>query len=79
MAESSTTQLVNQKTLRAALGVGKWTIDTRIQRHPKGSPHPFPVERVGRHRRFDVAAVRAWFAEEANGFEADTATASAAA
>lgn len=63
-------QLVNQKKLQEALGVGKWTIESRMARHGPDDDHPFPVEKFGRHNRFDIAAVRAWFAEEAAGFPA---------
>ena len=61
-------QLVNQKQLIAALGVGKWTIDDRIARYSKDHPCAFPVEKIGRFRRFDLETVRAWFAWEDDGF-----------
>lgn len=68
---TATVQLLNQKELIKALRIGKWTIDNRIERYPTGHPNAFPVEYIGRFRRFDVAAVRAWFAWEAAGFPAD--------
>lgn len=64
-------QLLNQKQLIHKLGIGKWMVDDRIQRYPKGSEHEFPVEKIGRFRRFDPDAVRAWFAWEAAGFPAE--------
>lgn len=67
MAEATTTQLLKQKELCAALKVGPWLIDDRIQRYPLGSESEFPVEYIGRNRRFDPEKVRAWFAAEARG------------
>jgi len=60
--------LVNQKALQTALRIGKWQVDERIRRFPPGSPYEFPVEYLGRWRRFNVAKVRAWFAWESAGF-----------
>jgi len=61
-------QLVNQKGLQKALGIGKWMVDDRIARYPEGHPQEFPVEYCGRFRRFDVETVRDWFAWERAGF-----------
>jgi len=72
---ASTVQLLNQKQLIEQLGIGKWTIDDRIARYPKGHPRAFPVEYLGRWRRFDVERVRAWFAWERAGFPSTRAAA----
>ncbi|WP_406325255.1 hypothetical protein [Streptomyces niveus] len=72
---TATVQLLKQKQLMEALGIGKWTIDNRIERYPTGHPNAFPVEYIGRFRRFDVAAVRTWFAWEAAGFPAERSAA----
>jgi predicted DNA-binding transcriptional regulator AlpA len=68
---TTTVQLLKQVQLMEKLGVGKWTIDNRIERYPKGHPNAFPVEYIGRFRRFELAAVRAWFEWEAAGFPAE--------
>ncbi|MFD3520491.1 hypothetical protein [Streptomyces sp. NPDC058653] len=68
---TATVQLLNQKQLMEKLGVGKWTIDNRIERYPTGHPNAFPVEYIGRFRRFELDAVRAWFEWEAAGFPAE--------
>lgn len=68
-------QLVNQKGLQKALGIGKWSIDQRIARYPEGHPNKFPVEYCGRFRRFDVEQVRAWYARERAGFPANRSAA----
>lgn len=65
---AATVQLLNQKQLIEALGIGKWMVDDRIARFPEGHAHEFPVEYYGRFRRFDVDKVRAWFAWERAGF-----------
>lgn len=70
---ATTVQLVNQKGLQLALGIGKWSIDQRIARYPDGHPNAFPVEYLGRFRRFDVEKVRAWFAWERAGFPSSNA------
>jgi hypothetical protein len=65
---ATTVQLLNQKDLQKVLGLGKWSIDQRIARYPEGHPNAFPVEYLGRFRRFDPEKVRAWFARERAGF-----------
>lgn len=65
---ATSVQLVNQKQLIAALGISKWMVDDRIARYPKGHAHAFPVEYIGRWRRFDPDKIRAWFAWESDGF-----------
>ena len=69
MAETAAPpRLLRQAELQKALKVGKWVIDNRIARYPEGSEHEFPVEYIGRFRRFDLEKVRAWFAAERAGF-----------
>lgn len=63
--------LIDQKTLQESLGISDYPIKDRIRRHPAGTPHAFPVDRIGRNRRFEFATVRAWFAWEAAGFPDD--------
>lgn len=73
-----TVQLVNQKQLIEALGISKWMVDDRIARYPKGHPRAFPVEYIGRWRRFDPDKIRAWFAWESDGFPSRRRTPAAA-
>lgn len=61
--------LVNQKALQKALGISRWMVADRMARYPLGAPNQFPVEYVGRWRRFDIDTVRAWFAAERRGFD----------
>jgi hypothetical protein len=69
MAETATRpRLLKQPQLQEELEIGKWIIDNRIARYPKGSENEFPVEYIGRWRRFDPEKVRAWFAAEREGF-----------
>lgn len=75
---ATTVQLVDQKQLIKALGIGKWMVDDRIARYPKGHPREFPVEKIGRFRRFDPDRIRAWFAWEDAGFPASKRTRTAA-
>lgn len=76
MAEVATpTRLLKQAQLADALQIASSTIDNYIQRYPTGHPNAFPVERIGRTRRYDFEAVRAWFAAMADGFPESTTTA----
>jgi hypothetical protein len=61
-------ELLKQQELCEALKVGFSLIDDRVRRYPPGSPNAFPVEYIGRFRRYDLTKVRAWFAAEAADF-----------
>lgn len=63
--------LLKPAQLCEALKVGPSMIDDRIARYPRGSGNAFPVEYIGRFRRYDLDVVRAWFAWETADFPED--------
>lgn len=71
--------LVNQAGLCTALDVSEWVINTRITDYPRDHPNRFPVEYIGRQRRYEVEVARAWFDWEDAGFPEDAVPAALSA
>lgn len=59
LAEAGLSPLLKQSELEAYYGVSNWTVNEWIKKGCPVEPTPF------RGRRFDLAAVRAWVAQDA--------------